>query len=53
MAQNQRTIKGQVLDENKEPLIGATVVIKNLKSNGTITDVNGRFSLSLPIRQKT
>lgn len=48
MAQNQRTIKGQVLDENKEPLIGATVVIKNLKSNGTITDVNGRFSLSLP-----
>lgn len=48
MAQNQRIIKGQVLDENKEPLIGATVIIKNLKSSGTITDVNGHFSLSLP-----
>ena len=48
MAQNQRIVKGQVLDENKEPLIGATVVIKNLKTSGTITDVNGHFSLSLP-----
>ena len=48
VAQNKRIIKGQVLDENKEPLIGATVIIKNLKSSGTITDVNGNFSLSLP-----
>ena len=48
MAQNQRIVKGQVLDENKEPLIGATVTIKNTKSSGTITDVNGHFSLNLP-----
>lgn len=48
MAQNQRIVKGQVLDENKEPLIGATVTIKNTKSSGTLTDVNGYFSLNLP-----
>jgi len=41
-----RTIKGIVLDENGESIIGANVVEKKT-TNGTITDVNGRFSLHL------
>lgn len=41
----QQTIRGYVLDNQKEPLIGATVIIKN-SSIGTITDGNGNFQLN-------
>ena len=40
------TITGRVTDENGEPLIGATVVIKGT-TNGVITDIDGRFSLDV------
>lgn len=39
------TIKGRVLDENGEPMIGVSIKIKGL-SIGTTTDVNGYFSLT-------
>lgn len=42
----KRTITGLVTDENREPIIGATVMESNAKS-GTITDYNGRFSLEV------
>ncbi|MDR1919776.1 MAG: TonB-dependent receptor [Tannerellaceae bacterium] len=42
--QNGRTITGIVTDSNGEPVIGANVVEKGT-SNGTITDVDGKFSL--------
>ena len=35
---------GQVVDENGEPLIGASVMIPG-SSNGTVTDMDGRFTL--------
>lgn len=38
-------ITGVVLDENGEPLVGATVAEKNNPSNGMATDLDGRFSL--------
>jgi len=38
---------GVVTDKNDEPLIGATVKIKGT-SIGTITDINGRFSIEVP-----
>lgn len=38
-------IQGLVTDEYGEPLIGATVKIKNNPSVSTITDTDGRFSL--------
>ena len=41
---------GRVLDMNKEPLPGVTVIVKGL-TLGTSTDVNGRFSLTLPKMQ--
>lgn len=41
------TVKGKIIDENGEPLTGATVIQKGT-SNGTIADIDGNFSLSVP-----
>jgi TonB-linked SusC/RagA family outer membrane protein len=43
----QRVASGVVKDETGEPLIGVTVTEKNNNANGTITDIDGRFSLTL------
>ena len=40
----QQGVTGQVLDENGEPLIGATVIVKGTNV-GTATDFDGRFSI--------
>jgi TonB-linked SusC/RagA family outer membrane protein len=48
MAQNKRVIKGQVIDDKKQPLIGATVLVKGLKTAVAVTDIDGNFSLSVP-----
>lgn len=45
LAQN-RQVKGVVIDHMKEPIIGATV-LEIGTTNGTITDYNGAFVLSL------
>lgn len=42
--QDKKTVRGTVLDETGEPVPGANVVIKGT-SNGTITNLNGAFSL--------
>lgn len=39
-------VKGIVVDENEEPLIGVSVQVKGT-SSGVITDMEGRFSLSV------
>lgn len=39
-----KTIKGTITDENNEPLIGVSIVVKNT-SNGTITNVDGQYSI--------
>lgn len=41
----QHSIKGKVADSSNEPVIGANVVIKGT-TNGTITDINGEFTLT-------
>ncbi|GHV47471.1 SusC/RagA family TonB-linked outer membrane protein [Bacteroidia bacterium] len=48
-AQGNITIQGKVIDErNNESIIGATITLKNAKSNsGAVTDVNGEFSLAV------
>ena len=40
-------VRGQVIDEQGEPLTGATVRIKG-GQGGTITDVDGNFTLTVP-----
>lgn len=44
--QQTKKVTGTVVDQNGEPVIGANVVEKD-SSNGTITDINGRFSLEV------
>ena len=39
------TVKGQVVDANGEPIIGASVLVKGT-TNGTITDFDGNFTLN-------
>lgn len=38
------TVRGNVIDEQGEPIIGASVQVKGT-TTGTITDINGEFSL--------
>jgi hypothetical protein len=47
-AQNNCTIRGLVLDEQQNPIIGATVALKSNTSVGTVTDMDGKFILSVP-----
>ena len=47
LAQDQ-VVKGQVVDENGEPVIGASVTLASDKSKGTITDFDGNYQLSVP-----
>ncbi|MBP1613638.1 MAG: vitamin B12/cobalamin outer rane transporter [Bacteroidetes bacterium] len=42
----QRKINGHVSDASGEPIIGASVLVKGT-SNGTITDIDGHFSLNV------
>lgn len=52
LAQNDRTIRGTVIDENEEPVIGATVVAIGT-NRSTITNMDGAFELNLPSTVKT
>ena len=42
-----QTIKGNVADNTGEPIIGATVMEQGVSGNGTVTDIDGNFSLVL------
>ncbi len=46
VTQQQRTITGQVTDENGMPLPGATVFVKGTQ-NSAMTDYDGKFSLKI------
>lgn len=48
----QRAITGTVTDQNKEPLIGATILVEGT-SVGTVTDALGEFSLTVPAGSNT
>lgn len=49
VVQQTRTLTGTVLDLTGEPIIGANVLVKGTAS-GTITDIDGRFSIEAPER---
>lgn len=42
------SVKGSVSDTKGEPIIGASVVIKGNTTQGTITDLDGQFTLNVP-----
>lgn len=45
IAQQSRTIKGVIVDQTGEPIIGANILIKGKQGTGTITDFDGNFTL--------
>ena len=44
--QQNKTVKGRVIDANGEPVIGASILEKGT-TNGTITDFDGNFQLNV------
>ena len=50
----QTTVKGTVVTyEDNEPIIGASIQVVGATNIGTITDVNGQFTLEVPAGSKT
>lgn len=49
VAQQNSVIKGTVVDEQGEPIIGATIIVVGGNANeGTISDIDGNFSIKVP-----
>lgn len=46
--QQSKTLNGVVIDASGLPVVGAFVVEEGRSSNGTVTDADGRFTLSVP-----
>lgn len=46
--QQVKKITGVVMDETELPIIGANVIQKGVPGNGTITDINGQFTMEAP-----
>lgn len=46
VSQNKKTVSGIVKDENGEPIIGANVIEKGT-ANGTVTDMDGKYTLEV------
>jgi len=46
LQQQGKTVRGTVTDSSGEPVIGATIVVKDNPSQGTVTDIDGNFILS-------
>ena len=47
LAQNQK-VTGTVVDDKGEPIIGASVMVAGEKGKGTITDLDGNYTLDMP-----
>lgn len=43
-----RSIQGTVTDKNGDPLPGVTVLLKGNNNHGTSTDIDGKYTLSVP-----
>ena len=50
MAQDTK-VTGHVVDENGDPVIGATILVKGT-TLGTVTDFDGNFTLDVPTEHK-
>jgi len=46
-ARQTKIVSGTVVDEQNQPIVGATVIVKNT-TTGTVTDLQGKFELTVP-----
>lgn len=46
--QDGKTVTGTVTDSQGEPMIGVTIFLKNDPGKGSITDIDGKFSIDVP-----
>lgn len=51
--QSNITVQGTVIDEHGDPVIGANVLIKGVTGVGTITDMDGKFTIGVPYANAT
>ena len=49
----ESVIKGTVTDDKGEPLIGVSVVVKNVSGVGVATDIDGNFSIKVADKNAT
>jgi len=42
----QSTVKGRIVDQKQDPLVGASIIEKGT-TNGTISDVNGNYTINI------
>ena len=47
-SQQRKLLSGAILDDKGEPVIGATILVKGT-TNGTVTDLDGKFSLEVSL----
>lgn len=52
LAQDRVTVKGKVVDANKEPMIGVNISIIDAPGLGAITDLDGNYQLNVDRYQK-
>lgn len=50
-AQN-KNVSGTVLDNSGQPVIGASIVVVGQSKLGTVTDIDGKFSIAIPATSK-
>ena len=46
--EQQIEVTGIVTDANKEPLIGANIIVKNMPGFGVMTDMEGHYKIKVP-----
>ena len=46
------TIRGNVTDADGEPIIGASIIEKDKPSNGTVSDLDGNFTINAPLKSR-
>lgn len=46
------TVTGTIIDENNQPLPGVTVILKGAAGIGTITNMEGQYTLNIPESQE-
>ncbi|MEO0733327.1 MAG: carboxypeptidase-like regulatory domain-containing protein, partial [Bacteroidota bacterium] len=49
----QQTVSGTVISEEGDPLIGVTIRVKEDLTTGTVTDFDGKYSITVPNAEST